>query len=603
MNMVFGKLGRRLIQRVHDFKIRSKLLASFLLLILVPIALIGTLTYQKSRSLIQEKTNDYTLDLLSEVSKNIELHLVDIDRLYHTVFTNVDVRNALREANKGFDSQVEYVAAAKRINHFLDSVIIDRDEVQSIQLYSLKPYLFQSSDPPLTELSREEWRSLQKNEGNLIWMDPEPLVPAVTAGSSVYDMDNLKKSGYFVLHLREKALYSIYGSIQLGKQGELYIINQGGVIISHGDKELINTRPSAAYIGQVLSGGKQGSFKTALNNQNAVVNYRMIGETGWRIVSVIPATEYENLSILLKNWMLVLFAIFITVAVILSYIVSNSISKPIRQLSAVMKNVEGARLDARFVYNSRNEIGLLSRNFNRMVDRINHLVNKVYQEELLKQQSQLKYLMFQINPHFLFNTLETINWLARIQGAPEVGKLSKALGDLMREGIKGKDFIPLVSEIGNVEKYVYIQKHRFGDKFEVDTDIDPNALSLSVPRFILQPLVENAIVHGLELAMDKGFIEIRGYFEQGRLLLTVSDNGGGMEPAKLEEIRSVLDGGPADTAGIGLLNVHQRIQLHYGKEYGLRVDSSCGEGTEITITLPGIPGMTGRNEQESSPAP
>ncbi|RRJ64174.1 sensor histidine kinase [Paenibacillus oralis] len=586
--MGFGKWGRRLAQRIHDFKIRSKLLASFLLLILVPIALIGTLTYQKSRSLIQEKTNDYTLDLLSEVSKNIELHLVDIDRLYHTVFTNVDVRNALREANKGFDSQVEYVAVAKRINHFLDSVIIDRDEVQSIQLYSLEPYRFQSSDPPLTELSLEEWWSLQQNEGNLIWMDPEPLVPAVTAGSSVYDMDNLKKSGYFVLHLREKALYSIYGSIQLGKQGELYIINQDGVIVSHGDKELINTRPAAAYIDQVLHGEKQGSFKTVLNNQNAVVNYRMIGQTGWRIVSVIPATQYENLSLLLKNWMLVLFAIFITVAVILSYLVSNSISKPIRQLSAVMKNVEGDNLDARFVYNSRNEIGLLSRNFNRMVDQINHLVNKVYQEKLLKQQSQLKYLMFQINPHFLFNTLETINWLARIQGAPEVGKLSKALGDLMREGIKGKDFIPLVSEIGNVEKYVYIQKHRFGDKFEVSTDIDPNALSLSVPRFILQPLVENAIVHGLELAMGKGGIEIHGYFEQGWLLLTVGDNGGGMEPAKLEEIRSALDGGPADTAGIGLLNVHQRIQLHYGKEYGLRIDSRYGEGTKITITLPGM---------------
>lgn len=590
--MGFGKWGRRLAQRIHDFKIRSKLLASFLLLILVPIALIGTLTYQKSRSLIQEKTNDYTLDLLSEVSKNIELHLVDIDRLYHTVFTNVDVRNALREANKGFDSQVEYVAVAKRINHFLDSVIIDRNEVQSIQLYSLKQYRFQSSDPPLTELSLEEWRSLQQNEGNLIWMAPEPLVPAVTAGSSVYDMDNLKKSGYFVLHLREKALYSIYGSIQLGKQGELYIINQDGVIVSHGDKELINTRPSAAYVDQVLNGEKQGSFKTALNNQNTVVNYRMIGQTGWRIVSVIPATQYENLSILLKKWMLVLFAIFITVAVILSYLVSNSISKPIRQLSAVMKNVEGDNLDARFVYNSRNEIGLLSRNFNRMVDRINHLVNKVYQEELLKQQSQLKYLMFQINPHFLFNTLETINWLARIQGAPEVGKLSKALGDLMREGIKGKDFIPLVSEIGNVEKYVYIQKHRFGDKFEVSTDIDPNALSLSVPRFILQPLVENAIVHGLELAMDKGRIEIHGYFEQGRLLLAVGDNGGGVEPAKLEEIRSALDGGPADTAGIGLLNVHQRIQLHYGKEYGLRIDSRYGEGTKITIALPGILGMS-----------
>ncbi|WP_019636993.1 cache domain-containing sensor histidine kinase [Paenibacillus fonticola] len=561
----------------------------FLLLILVPIALIGTLTYQKSRSLIQEKTNDYTLDLLSEVSKNIELHLLEIDRLYHTVFTSADVRNAMREANKGFKTQVDYVAYAKRVSHFLDGTIIDRDDVQSIQLYSLSNYRFQSSDLPMTELNEEEWSSLQANEGNLIWMDPVPLVPAVTAGSSIYDTDTLKKTGYFVLHMREKALYSSYSQIHLSKQGELYIINQNGMIVSHGNKELINTRPAEAYIDEVLNGEGQyqGSFVESVDKRKVVVSYRTIGDTGWRIVSVIPATEYENLSIILKNWMFVIFAIFIVVAVILSFIVSNSISKPIRKLSAVMKNVEGDNLNARFVYNSRDEIGLLSRNFNRMVDRIDHLVKKVYQEELLSQQSQLKYLMFQINPHFLFNTLETINWLARMQGAEEVGKLSKALGDLMREGIKGKDFIPLVNEMENIDKYVYIQQHRFGDKFEVITGIDPEALSLSVPRFILQPLVENAIVHGLELAMEKGFIEIRGRFEEGRLILTVNDNGCGIEPVRLKEIHQVLRSSQMEIhTGIGLMNVHQRIQLYYGKDYGLWVESTYGEGTLITITLP-----------------
>lgn len=587
--MIFRKLGLKMFQRVRDFKIRSKLLASFLLLILVPIALIGTLTYQKSRSLIQEKTNDYTLDLLSEVSKNIELHLLEIDRLYHTVFTSTDVRDAMREANKGFKTQVDYVAYAKRVSHFLDGTIIDRDDVQSIQLYSLSNYRFQSSDLPMTELNEEEWSSLQANEGNLIWMDPVPLVPAVTAGSSIYDTDTLKKTGYFVLHMREKALYSSYSQIHLSKQGELYIINQNGMIVSHGNKELINTRPAEAYIDEVLNGEGQyqGSFVESVDKRKVVVSYRTIGDTGWRIVSVIPATEYENLSIILKNWMFVIFAIFIVVAVILSFIVSNSISKPIRKLSAVMKNVEGDNLNARFVYNSRDEIGLLSRNFNRMVDRIDHLVKKVYQEELLSQQSQLKYLMFQINPHFLFNTLETINWLARMQGAEEVGKLSKALGDLMREGIKGKDFIPLVNEMENIDKYVYIQQHRFGDKFEVITGIDPEALSLSVPRFILQPLVENAIVHGLELAMEKGFIEIRGRFEEGRLILTVNDNGCGIEPVRLKEIHQVLRSSQMEIhTGIGLMNVHQRIQLYYGKDYGLWVESTYGEGTLITITLP-----------------
>jgi len=584
-----------------DLSIRNKLFISFLLLNFIPLAIIGALTYQKSNLLIQEKTNDYTIDLLSEVSKNIELNLREIDRLYYAIFTNPEVRRALAQANSGQLSMVDYLSLSNGISQILYAAIIDRDDVENVHLFSLNGNVFQTGDRSFaTDLNKADWDQIMDNKGNLVWLnlDRDPLF--IAGGSSIYDVDNLKKIGYFVLEYKKTALYKYYNQIKLTQQGELFIIDQDGQMISHKNESMINSRPNAAYINRIIGGGKQGNFSEQVDGRRQIITYQQIGDIGWKLVSVIPAENYWIQSLILKNWMLLIFLSVFILAILLAYFTSNSISKPIRQLSDMMKNVEHDRLDVSFQYNSRNEIGVLSRNFNRMIVRISYLINQVYQEELLKQRSQLKYLMFQINPHFLFNTLETINWLARIQGAPDVGKLSKALGDLMREAIKGKEMVTLDREITNVNKYVYIQNYRYADKFQFNIDMHPDTLRVVVPRFILQPLVENAIVHGLELKLGQGSIEIRSCFQGDNLVLTVTDEGQGIEPAQLSEIQKALSGKAEEVqTGIGLLNVHQRIQLHYGKAYGLSIHSTSGSGTTVQLVLPSS-GGPGERLSESS---
>jgi two-component system sensor histidine kinase YesM len=585
--MTLIHLGRKLRQRISDFRIQNKILASFLILILIPLAIIGTLTYQKSRSFIQEKTNDYTTDLLTEVSKNIEFKMKEIKRLYYSLFTNSDIRNTLKRANEGYTNQVDYIDDVNKIMLLLDAAIIDSEDVEDITLYSLNNNVFPSEKGNRSNnIDADGLKRLEANKGNLIWLktDAQQLI---TAGSSMFDVDRWNKIGYFVLYLKEEALSSVFEQTKLNNEGEMYIINQSGRIISHANKSLLNTSPDYPYLKRVLQGPQQDHISEIMDGINYIITYRAIGNTDWKIVSVIPDAKYSQTSIILKKWMIIIFVSFIGIALVLAYLVSNSISKPIRQLSNVMKDIEKDNFDIHFNYISRNEIGILSRNFNRMLDRINHLITEVYQEELLKQKSQLKYLMFQINPHFLFNTLETMNWLARMKGVPEVGELSKALGDLMREGIKGKEFIPLDKEIDNLNKYVYIQQYRYGDKFEVSIDIDPKALYIQVPRFILQPLVENAIIHGMEMKMDKGHIVITGIIAENNLLIiNIRDNGNGIETEKLEQIRNSLTMSMDETRlGIGLLNVHQRIQFYYGSAYGLSIESELGYGTEITITL------------------
>lgn len=569
-------------------KLRTKLFLSFLILNLIPLALVGTLVYQKSSSLIQEKTNDYTTDILGEVSKNISLNVNEIERMYYTLFTNAEVRSVLEKANRGEINPPEYLSLSKRMYNLLYGTIIERSDVNAVDLYSLNGMVFNAGQNSLAgALSTEEWKRIQNNRGDLIWLYPDSGSKDIVFASSIYDVETMEKMGYFILSYKEEALHSIYSEIKLNEQGQLYIVNEQGAVISYGRTSPGDGVPGGSFFERIAGADGEGGFTQEINGIIHNVTYYPIGDIGWKIISVIPSTNYEQTSIQLKNWMLVLIGSSFVVSFVLAYFVSDSISKPIRRLAAVMKHVEQDQLDVSFQHHSRDEIGLLSRNFNRMVQRIKYLIEQVYQAELLKQQTQLKYLMFQINPHFLFNTLETINWLSRIQGAPDVGKLSKALGDLMREGIKGKEFVTVAQEIENLEKYLYIQKYRYGDRITVDMAVEEEAQPIIVPHFILQPLLENAFVHGLEMSMGGGKILITGRVEQERLVLTVEDNGQGMAEATLHQIRQSLQAGKDKIGiGIGLLNVHQRIQLHYGKTYGLSVSSKLEAGTSVTVTLP-----------------
>jgi two-component system sensor histidine kinase YesM len=224
-----------------------------------------------------------------------------------------------------------------------------------------------------------------------------------------------------------------------------------------------------------------------------------------------------------------------------------------------------------------------------MVAQVQKLIQEVYQEQYLTQKAELKSLRMQINPHFLYNTLESINWMARIKGAPEIGDMVKALGDLMRVSISGEDFIPVGEEVGNVVNYLKIQNFRYGDRFEIRIHIEPDIEKILVPKLILQPIVENAIVHGLEEKVGNGRIEITGVLEEGNIVITVADNGVGMEE---EKAAVILDDGGEEAAHsdnhthIGLKNVDRRIKLYYGQQYGLSVASVPGSGTTVRAVLP-----------------
>jgi len=576
-------------QFVADRKIRTKILASFLLLILVPFAVIGLLINRKSEAVIQQKTGDYTADILSEISKNINSELQDIERLYYTIITNKELRDTLIQTNRGFDSEVTRVSVRQKTEELLYEAVLDRENIHSLFLVALNGEVYHqtvSGTSPTLRLESDDLVRLDRNQGDLIWFKPDEAQRTIPIGSAFNDVDTQRRIGYFLVNYRESALLASYSDTRLNDNSLMFIVDREGRILSHADEAMFNRTLEAGYLRGVLDGTDNGVIREIIDGKKQYVSYQSIGSRDWKMVSIMPGAEYEKEAIALRNSVVTILIVVFALAVCISYIVSSSISSPVHRLAAIMRTVDRDGFEQYSDHFARDEIGMLSHSFNRMVKRINYLITKVYQEQLLKQQSELKYLMFQINPHFLFNTLETINWMSRIKGVPEVGVLTKMLGDLMREGIKGKDFIPLAQELDNVEKYATIQKYRYGDKFDIGFDIDETAKPIMVPKFMLQPLVENALVHGLESKVDGGYIRITARAGSGVLTVTVQDNGTGMAPDKLEQLIRQLDGPSEESRGIGVSNVHQRIRLHYGAPYGLELRSESGLGTSVTVTLP-----------------
>lgn len=523
-------------QFIRDIQIRYKLLLAFLVLVLVPVLLITMLSFQSYRNVIQKKTEEYIMDVLNEVNKNIDLDFQGLNHIYFTIFTNETVQSELRLDKAGKLDDYTRITNAKKVNDVITDTLIGREDIESIYIFSSTSNSLIVGYPSIYltnvkyDLPTERKVAVANGEGRPIWLDVDPAGLVIPCGRAINDLQDLKVTGYFLLNLRESSLYDIYKKIKFYDAGELFIVNSDGRIISHANKKLLGTVPDYPYMGQVLKGGERGFFISCYRKKTYYITYCTIDQTGWKIVSVIPSIHYEKEIISLRDRIyLIALAIFL-LAVLCSFFLSDSVTKPIRKLSQIMKKVGKGDFEVRSGYRSKDEIGILSENFDMMVERINTLIYKVYEEELLKQRSELKFLKLQINPHFLYNTLDTINWAARFHGMPDVAKLAKALGDMMREAINGEDFILLEKEIQNINNYLTIQKYRYADRFTVRIEIKPEAYSVRIPKLTLQPLIENSIVHGIEMKVGPGMILIEGDIHNDTLLLTVTDNGTGIPP-------------------------------------------------------------------------
>jgi len=595
--------------RFRDMPIRNKLIISFLALIILPAITIGIFSFYTSQRLLKQKTEQYTNDILMETGENVDVKLREIERISFQIVSSMTIQEALKKANMGIKDEYEKIFVERAIDSQLKGFVPLYLDIASAQVISLSGTVYYVNPGSVTiDISDSEKRILEEHKGGAVWFGTNPSSQTIRVGRAINSIVNQELIGYEIIQIRESSVHDIYRRTDLFKSGDILITDLDGRIISHKDKSKLDE-----FIGDVAAGLTKdsiyNSFTTVgIDGTSNYVASRSINNGQWRMIAIIPTEQYERDIILLRYWILGICGACCIMSLLLSLRISDSISRPLRNLSEMMNKVGKGNFDVSIQPYSNDEVGVLSEHFNKMVQQVQKLIQEVYQEQYLKQKAELKSLRAQINPHFLYNTLESINWMARTRNVPEIGDMVKALGDLMRASISGDDFVTLNDEITNITNYLKIQKFRYGDRLGVCIGISPDIGQIIVPKLILQPIVENSIVHGLEEKLEDGHIKISGKLENGDVVIMICDDGVGMEKEKADHLNrlfseyhegTLVSGGSAKVdirkdigskddmhTHIGLINVDRRIKMYYGAGYGLSISSVLGEGTSVKAVLP-----------------
>ncbi|GAA0374008.1 sensor histidine kinase [Bacillus horti] len=577
--------------------LRTKLIILFVLTAVIPLSMLGLFTYQKSSNMMQEQVSEGVLEKIVQINKNLSFFTRDVEQLSMYIYRHEMVQEVL--AKSGERNHVEKYEDYKRMDHLFETVLGSKKWDVRIYMIGLNGDRFFTGDylPTAYDQYMENWgifRKANEANGNLVWdthysmrkVDHQEVV--LSAGRLLKHIETNEAMGYLIIDILEPAVADIYRTDRNQTDQQLFLLDQQGYVISSSpNKARIGTRLEYPFLDQLLI-GDGGFFETNWEDERHVIVYDTAEETHFKIASFVPLTHISERNRSIGQLTLALAGIGLLCAVWLAYFLSKTVTSPLYQIMSLMKKVEQGNLAVSFNRHYKDDIGILGNSFNRMVLQLRRLIQDGYEKQVRLKESEIKALKAQINPHFLYNTLETVNWMAKMKGLSNISKMVVSLGEMMRFSVrKGEDLVLLSEDVRHLEHYLNIQQIRYQDKFTVRMELDEEALRSYIPSLLLQPLVENAITHGLEMKIDRGNLWVTGKREGELLYLCVEDDGVGIDSDTLAKIQQ-KDFNTMDyhNTGIGLQNVQRRIQIHYGDQYDIDVRSAEGKGTKVTLRLP-----------------
>lgn len=489
--------------------------------------------------------------------------------------------------------------AVDELAHDMDFLQASRKDVSAMALFAPDGRLLAGTAGDLSKTPREvaafSWfqRALGATTSTVYFSSP--YVQNIYAGQYAwvitlsrkvtYQLEGQRETGVLMADFNFNAITSLCENISLGTSGYVYLVDTDTELVYHPQQQLIYAGLKRENL-EAVKAQVFGRCRDELDGRKRLLTITTVDYTRWRMVGVayldeILSIQPEMIRIMLS---VLLAGLFLSIAV--ATVSGAYVSKPIRLLEKVMANVEAGNLDVSIQEQGFADIRSLSRTFNHMLSRIRRLMEQIVYEQETKRLHELNALQAQINPHFLYNTLDSIVWMEERGRSREAIVMVTALARLFRISIsKGRNMISVREEMEHVRNYLIIQKTRFKNKFDYVIRTEPETLELRTLKLIVQPIVENAIQHGLEeYPVEEGLVEISSFLEGDVLVLRVRDNGAGMQEAQLSGILTA----PAGKSGIGIKNVHERIQLTFGKQYGLTIHSVPDEGTEVLIRLPAL---------------
>lgn len=423
---------------------------------------------------------------------------------------------------------------------------------------------------------------------------------------SFKSLDSGVPIGYLVMRIDERFISKKFKNMNLGSGSKIFILNGKGIVISSANPEIAVGEPYPdGFMVEALKRNRERNvfaFNGTVNDKPHMVAYAYIPGADWYVVSTIPYTYLNNESVGMWRTIALLGIVCSLIALCLSFIVSQSIAKPLLKLINSMNSVKTGNFDIRIEDHSTDELGVVTSHFNTMVNNLKSLIEEVKSQEKQKRLAELKALQAQINPHFLSNTLNTVKWMAEMQKANNISSIITSLIQMLHGSMgKGGVWTSIREEIEYVKNYLNIMEYQFVNKFKVHFEMEKDILDCRILKFVLQPIVENALLHGLRHLEREGIIIIKGYRDRDRLILSVTDNGAGMTE---EALRNALQesgvNGKSRLSGMGLRNVDNRIKLYYGKNYGVSIQSIPNLFTSVEIVVPVIAGEEGPEHVEGA---
>jgi len=568
--------------------IQSHIAAAFAVLILFTSVVVSVSAYQLSDAAARNTAQDYTAELIKQLNLNIETYVSNMETMSSVVLNNRRVKEyfALQDGSNAED-----------VAEFLQSVSMSRKDISSIVLFDAAGHWVSNRpgarlNPNVDVASLAWYREAIASDGDIVISSShvQPIFRddyrwVVSLSREIRFPGGGETAGVLLVDLNFSVLNDMFAQIDLGKRGYVFIVDDRGNLVYHPQQQLIYSRLKSERIDDVLRNG-DGSFIASDGNQSRMYTVQNTG-FGWNIVGVSYLDELVANKGEMRLSFLVLGLAGLLLALAASFVLSRKLSRPIQELQEYMKEVEKGNFDIQVPVDGTREIGRLARTFNLMVQQIKALMSQVVREQEFKRKSELSALQSQINPHFLYNTLDSIIWMAEAKKSEEVVLMTSALARLFRASIgKGRETVPVRTEVEHITNYLTIQQMRYRDKLNFRIDVSQDVLHCRTLKILLQPLVENAIYHGIKHKPGPGLVVVEGEAIGDDLVFRVADDGVGMERDKLRTILDKADGD--DRKGVGVANVHERIQLYFGSRYGLRYDSEPDRGTTVTVTLPRI---------------
>lgn len=536
--------------------------------------LLSLLSLNSFSEFVDNTSEEQTKEISRQIVHNYDNYISTIIDAYNGIQVKID--------------NVDVKANAEVTRGYLEDFLLFKADITNISLFSLEGLLY-ATTTTLTydaeQITQQAWFERAVKEPSLIFFSNPYIIDGDfrILVSKVVNHNRGTEKALMMMELDSSPIIELAENANLGEKGRILLLDSGynNIYSSINDME---TYKAIAAVKEIII----GTGKAHINGYDMAINVDTLTNTKWKIAVFI---NIDNTKAVQENyvWILGIIGLFMVVATItIITFTSRRIATPLKVLEKSMRKIEQSDflVVEPVAESSQKEVASLSKSFNLMMSRIKELMDRIVVEQNAQRESELKALQNQINPHFLYNTLDSIVWLIENDKNKEASQMVVALAKLFRISIsRGRNIITIKDELEHARSYLIIQSFRYADAFKYEFDVEEEVLEYTTMKLILQPLIENAIYHGLKNRIDEGLIKISVHREQDNIVFAVSDNGYGMKEEKIAQLYTNFYN-PHLNDGVGLKNVYLRLVLYYGKEADLQITSELDEGTTIKIIIP-----------------